>query len=104
MTSARTKREEGSAEITAGSYFVVTGAHFSAWVSTEMARHIEACLDATPRPEWIAFVDLSGARIRLRSGQIQSICQSTVEQRQVYRDLWRALQQEKQADRRPDEY
>ena len=88
---------------TAGDYFVVSGENWSWQVSTEMARHIEACLDAEPRPVWVKFVDLAGSRIRVRAGLIEYICQSTHEQRATDRALGRMLREERKADKSWDE-
>jgi hypothetical protein len=96
-------REEEPREVGAGSYFVVAARDFSTFVSTEMARHIESCLDAWPRRPWITFVDVSGSRVRIRAAHIRWICQSTPEQRQRDRDLARALHEERKADRWPEE-
>ena len=104
MTDLQEKREKDPVELAAGDFFVVTGTDFSAVVSTSMVRHIEACLDGRPWVRWVTFVDRSGSRFRVRARQIQSIVQSTTEQRQLDRELYRALQNEKKADRWPDEY
>jgi hypothetical protein len=97
------QREEEPKEVGAGDYFVVAGPDFSTFVSTAMARHIEACLDRTFGPRWITFVDISGSRIRLRARQIQSISQCTADQRQRDRELTRALKKERRADCWPDD-
>lgn len=83
----------------AGDYFVVGGNDCSWHVSTEMARFIEECLDAEPRPVWIRFVDLTGARIRVRSRMIDWVWQSTVAQRELDRMHWRKLRREDRKDR-----
>jgi hypothetical protein len=98
MTNVQDRREKEPVGVAAGDFFVVTGADFSAVVSTAMARHIEACLDRKPWARWVTFVDRSGSRFRVRVGQIQSICQSTTEQRQMDREFYRALHNEKKAD------
>lgn len=66
-------------------------------VSTAMARHIEAQLDATPPVDWITFVDLSGARIRVRARAIWSISQSTEAQRADSHARWKRLRDEQRA-------
>jgi len=75
-------------------YFVVSTRGDSWLVSTTMARHIEACLDADPSAPWITFVDIMGSRIRVRSEWIHTISQSTSEQRARAVALQRALCQE----------
>ena len=48
-------------------YFLVV-AHYADWfVSREMAQAIEASLNQTPAPQWVIFVDLTGARVRVRT-------------------------------------
>jgi hypothetical protein len=79
-------------------YFAVGGKRGFWYVSTEMARFIESCLDARKPRAWVKFVDLSGARVRLRSGQIQYLTQCTAEQRAFKRQLFKALDDEEEAD------
>ena len=95
--------EDGAARPDAGEYFVVSGDCGIWYVSTEMVRHIEACLDAVPRPRWVKFVDLSGARVRVRTRQIDYLYQCTADQRAAERTFFRALDQERKADRRWEE-
>lgn len=101
MTDLHDKREKEPVGL-AGDFFVVTGTDFSAVVSTTMARHIEACLEK-PWARWVTFVDRSGSRFRVRARQIQSIFQSTTEQRQMDREFYRALHNEKKADQWSDD-
>ena len=95
-------REESGPEAVepgAGDFFIVSG-DCSTWlVSTEMARFIESILDASPRPRWVKFVDLAGSRVRLRTRQIEFICQCSAEQRASKREFSRALTRERKADR-----
>jgi hypothetical protein len=67
--------EEGAGRPAAGDYFVVAADCCTWCVSTTMARSIEQSLDGRPRPKWVTFVDLTGARIRLRARQIEYIGQ-----------------------------
>jgi len=78
----------------AGDFFVVSTSVGAGYVSTEMARFIEACLDDRPVPEWIRFVDLAGSRIRLRSEQVSMLSQCTAEQRTRERQFARSLRRE----------
>ena len=89
-------REEGAAD-----YFVIVGENWTWYVSTEMARFIEECIEAGA--EWVKFVDLSGSRIRLRTEGIEFIAQSTADQRATEREFFRAMRQENKADRNWDE-
>jgi hypothetical protein len=87
----------------AGDYFVVSGNSGVWYVSTEMARFIEASLDAVPPARWIKFVDLAGAHVCLRGRDIGCVYQCTAEQREAERAFSRALNQERKADRSWDE-
>jgi len=78
-----------------GSYFVVDSANDRWLVSAVMARHIEQMVDRVPAPSWITFVDLFGGRIRLRADVVQSVAQSTEEQRAACRALSRRLARER---------
>ena len=95
--------EDGAAKPTAGDYFVVSGDRCTWCVSTEMARLIEAHLDAEPPARWVRFVDLTGARIRLRTRLIESITQSAADQRASRRAFHRMLDRERKADRSWDD-
>jgi hypothetical protein len=81
-----------------GDFFVVSTEWDNWCVSTEMARHIDACLDADPLPHWITFVDVTGARVRVRADSIESLTQRSVRQRGVSRVFERLARQERQAD------
>lgn len=99
MTRRLQEPHEEAARPAAGDYFVVGGDCGVWYVSTAMARAIDACLGAVPQPRWIAFVDLTGARIRLRTRQIDYLCQCTADQRSAERAFFRSLNQERKADR-----
>ena len=83
----------------AGDYFIIDCGD-SSWfyVSTVMARAIEGRLDRWLRPRWITFVDVTGARIRVRSRDINSIAQSTATQRADSRAFDRERRTEGQED------
>jgi CTP:molybdopterin cytidylyltransferase MocA len=83
----------------AADHFVVVAGDCAWFVSTEMARFIEACLEAEAAPRWVTFVDLTGARVRLRARLIDAIHQSTADQRAARRAFHRALERERKADR-----
>jgi hypothetical protein len=59
-------------------------------ISREMAAFVERELDRWPRRRWIKFVDVAGARVRLRADLIRSITQSSAgirgEQRRFYKE------------------
>lgn len=60
-------------------------AHYA--VSGVMARHVEREMARWPRPRWIVFVDLGGARIKVRSRLIESVEQTTAESRSLWRTI-----------------
>lgn len=103
MNGLREHSEPEAVRPDAGDYFIVSADSSTWYVSTEMARFIEAVLDAEPRTRWVKFVDLSGSRVRLDSRQIEYICQSTAEQRALDREFSRSLTRERKADRSWDE-
>ena len=77
-------------------YFVVSTEWDSWCVSTAMARFVEECLDR--RTDWVRFVDLAGASVRVRTEEIVSVAESSPEQRASYRTFARRLRQERKAD------
>ena len=80
-------------------YFLVMAAPDDWCVSREMAQAIEASLNQEPVPEWVTFVDLTGARIRVRTRLISCIHQCTAEQRALARAIRRAQQAEWKSDK-----
>lgn len=60
-------------------------------ISAETARQVEAALDAVPPPNWVSFVDIHGARVRVRTRDIRYLQQSTPETR----ELWRRVRKER---------
>ncbi len=54
-------------------HHIVATTKFNYIVSTVMARHIERELDRKPRRQWIKFVDVAGARVRIRASVIEGI-------------------------------
>lgn len=79
-------------------FFVIETLYGSWLVSTEMAYAVDAVLARRRLPEWVTFVDLSGARVRLRSRAVIALTQSTADQRAERRALVRALEEEEAAE------
>ncbi len=103
MNRLQQQPEENQPPIGPGDYFIVE-ARYDTWlVSLEMARFIEQTLDADPRPHWVKFVDMWGARVRARTEDVTSIAQCTSEQRAAGRAFRRSLRQECKADRSWDD-
>ena len=99
MNTVRPNPEEESLSRVSLDYFVLSARSASWCVSTEMARHVEAVLEAQPRPDWVTFVDLCGSRVRLRTREVEYLAQSTSEQRSTERAMGRALNRESKSDR-----
>jgi hypothetical protein len=81
-----------------GDFFVVSTEWDNWCVSTEMARHIDQTLDADPLPRWITFVDLTGARVRVKANSIESLTQRSEQQRAITRTFERLAKDERLAD------
>ena len=99
MSRLRQEEEQEAPRPVGVDHFVVSARSETWYVSTEMARHIEACLDVEHRHVWISFVDLSGARVRVRSREVEYLAQSTADQRAAERAFHRTMGQERKADR-----
>ena len=81
-----------------GEYFEVQ-AYGGTWaVSARMADHIERELSRFRAPEWIVFVTLHGARVRVRAATILSMAQASPEQREGLRAFHKALEEEETDD------
>jgi hypothetical protein len=94
MDRIRETSEWPEDQLLARDYFVISTLRDSWAVSSRMAQHVEACIDATPAARWVRFVDLAGARVRLATRWIESVAQCTAEQRDVMRAFRRAREQE----------
>jgi hypothetical protein len=79
-------------------HHIVATTEFSYIVSPVMAKHIERELDRRRPRHWITFVDVSGARIRIRTSAIEGLEQSSLETR----DLWRKWREQRRAEAVPE--
>lgn len=86
-------------------YFIVhgTGYRHTWFVSRHIALGLEQSMDKVPTPEWVTFVDLTGARIRFRTQLITCVTQCTAEQRALAREFERAREAELESERDWDE-
>jgi hypothetical protein len=101
MNSVKEALEPSEESPNVGDYFVVD-AYSSTWyISPEMATAVDADLAAVPQPEWTVFVDLAGARVRLRTARIEYLSQCTAEQRATRRTFLQRLKREERGDERP---
>ena len=99
MNRLQQHQEEEPPRLVGGDHFVLSARSATWYISTEMARHLEACLESG-RPGWVSFVDLAGSRVRIRTREIEYLAQSTSEQRASDRAFQRALNRERRQDRR----
>lgn len=58
-------------------------------ISAATARQVEAALDEWPPPRWISFVDVAGARVRVRTLDIRYLQQCTPESRRLWKRFCR---------------
>jgi hypothetical protein len=80
-------------------YFVLESGAGSWVVSREMAAFVERELDREPAPQWVRFVDVTGARVRLRTDLIRDLRQSSAE----IRALWRRFMQDRRKEAGDDD-
>lgn len=90
--------ESAQSRRTGGDFFVVRAQRGTWWVSLVMARSIEESLDAKPEPNWIVFVDLTGARVRVARQSLLAIEQCTAEQRRELRTLYALVDSEERTE------
>lgn len=102
MTTVR-QRDELAPEPKAGDYFVLCTREASWYLSTAMAQAVERELLVAEAEGWITFVDLTGARIRVRAGLIQCLAQCYAENRAEERRFWRNHKRETKAEREWDD-
>jgi hypothetical protein len=98
MTQTEEWREQTRQPEPPADYFVIEASSMLWFVSREMAAAVEATLLETPSPRWVSFVDLTGARVRLRTRLVEVISQSTAEQRAIARAISRARRAERKAE------
>jgi hypothetical protein len=79
-------------------YFVLESYAGDWMISRRMVEFVESELDRWPRRRWICFVDLLGARVRLRAELIKALRQSSP----AIRGEWRRFKDERQHEA-PDE-
>ena len=79
-------------------HHIVATNDFSYIVSPVMAQHIERELDRRRQPKWITFVDVSGARVRVRASAIEGLEQSSLETR----DLWQKWRDQRSKEEVPE--
>jgi hypothetical protein len=98
MTSVR-QRDEPAPEPKPGDYFVLSTREANWYLSPAMAQVVERELVRAGPDEWVTFVDLTGARIRVRAGLVQYLAQCYTENRAEERRFWRNHKRETRAER-----
>lgn len=81
-------------------HFTIEGAAGFFYVTHDTAADVVRQLTRRWPPRWVGFVELHGARVRVRSRDNNCISE-TAHQRQLERDFTRALRRERKKDRRP---
>lgn len=83
----------------AGEFYIVAGQAGCFFVSPETAQDVMRQLGRRRPPRFITFRDLAGSEVRLRSGLINVVFESTADQRARQREFNRALGEEDEEDR-----
>ena len=102
-TRNRAKQEDPREEPKFGDFWTIESRCDTYHVSAETAVRVGALLERRWRPRWTKFVDLHGRRVWLRTGQVESIHESTEAQRSRLRAFAYARNKEERADRRWDD-
>jgi len=90
--------EENQREPRYAEYFVLASYAGDWMISRRMAEFVEEELNRWPRRRWITFVDVLGARVRLRAEMIKAVRQSSP----LIRGEWRRFKAER-LEEAPDE-
>jgi len=98
MTQTQERREQTRMPELPVDFFWVETSSMCWFVSREMARAVEMTLTRKLLPRWVTFVDLTGARVRVRTRLIEVVSQSTAEQRVMARAFQRARSAERKAE------
>ena len=72
------------------------------FVSPEVGREVARKLEKRRPPTWIKFTDLHGSDIRVLSGAIVRVEESTTDQRKLERAFLKALREEAESDDPPE--
>lgn len=105
MEQVRVRPDEPEEQApTAGDYYVLSTGGGTFYVTAETAARIGRVLDRRwMRPRWLKFVDWCGARVWLRTEEVDTISESTERQRELWREFYYRQRKEDQADRRWDD-
>lgn len=92
------KEHQQEAPRPAADCFVLATRDTHWWISTAMARAVDAELVTVPPVPWLTFVDLTGARVRVRADQVLYLVQFFADNRAAERRLCAELRREARAD------
>jgi len=92
------RMEHGNEALRYSDYFVLDTVKGCWTVSRVMAEFVERELDRWPRRRWISFVDVVGARVRLRAELINAVRQSSRDIRDEWRRFYKEREQEEEKD------
>jgi hypothetical protein len=101
MNRLRDQFEEPPEDTPDGDYFVLYGEFGRFIVPRDTGIALLTCLDERPAPTWLAFTDLFGSYVRVRTRHVHALFECTGGQRAAERSFDRARRLEEKADRRP---
>ncbi len=81
-----------------GEYFVVVGEFGQVFVARETARRLRTILSRFIPPRWITFGTITGSLMVVRTRQVNTIVESTLEQRAEARRFWREREKEEEEE------
>jgi hypothetical protein len=92
--------EEPEEQVRCGDYWVIYTRSFAVYVTAETAAEVARRTEGWWTPRWVTFLDIVGARVRVRGRDVDAICESTELQRERDRSFQRARHREDEAGRR----
>lgn len=87
----------------AGDYYIVSTEDGWYFVNADTAARISRVLEARWPPRWVRFVDLTGARVWVRTRLVESLRESTERNRERDREFGYLRRKEERDDRRWDD-
>ena len=84
-----------------GEYFVVAGEFGQVFVARETACRLRTFLTRVIVPRWVEFRTITGSVMFVRTRHVNTIVESTTEQRAAARAFWREREAEENTGRRP---
>jgi hypothetical protein len=78
----------------AGDYWEVTCQYTTYYVDAATAARIVRAVTRVVPPRWLAFADVTGARVHVRSGRVECVSECTLAQRTAQRAFHKARRDE----------